>query len=82
MVTRYGDQWDSMDSFSPTITRAATIQLAQLVKCIGCVLYQCSEYLTHETDTYKQWRELEYHLAHSYFVHSPDYDAAEWEMAA
>ena len=81
LVTRYGEAWDRDDSFAPAINRTAAIQLAQLVKCTACVLYQCSEYLTDETATYRQWRELEYHLAYSYFVHSPDYDAAEWEMA-
>lgn len=57
LVTRYGDEWNRDDNFSPTIKRAATINLAQFIQCIGCVLYQCAEYLTHETDTYKQWVE-------------------------
>ena len=82
LVTRYGDQWDRDINFSLTITRAATINLAQFIKCIGCVLYQCAEYLTHETATYKQWRDLEYQLAYSYLEHSPEYDAAAWDMAA
>jgi hypothetical protein len=82
LVTRYGDQWNREDTFSPTITYDATIKLAQLIKCMGCVLYQCAEYLTHETETYKQWRDLEYQLAFSYFARSPEYDAAEWDMAA
>ena len=81
LVTRYGDQWDRDDNFSPTIKHAATINLAQFIKCIGCVLYQCAEYLTDETDTYKQWRDLEYQLAYSYFVRLPEYAAAEWDMA-
>ena len=82
LVTRYGDEWDRDNNFSPTIKRAATINLAQLIKCIGCALYQSAEYLTRETETYKQWRDLEYQLAFSYFVRSPEYDAAEWDMAA
>jgi hypothetical protein len=82
LVTRYGDQWNREDTFSPTITYDATIKLAQLIKCMGCVLYQCAEYLTHETETYKQWHDLEYQLAFSYFANSPEYDEAEWDMAA
>ncbi len=82
LVTRYGDEWDRDDNFSPTIRRAATIKPAQFIKCIGCVLYQCAEYLTDETEMYKQWRDLEYALAYSYYARSPDYDAAEWDMAA
>lgn len=82
LVTRYSDEWDRDDSFSPTIKRDAIINLAQFIKCIGCVLYQCAEYLTHETDTYKHWRDLENQLAFSYFVRSPEYDTAEWGMAA
>jgi hypothetical protein len=82
LVTRYGDEWNREDNFSPTIKRAATINLAQLIKCISCVLYQCAEYLTHETETYKQWHDLEYQLAYSYFIRSSDYDTAEWDMAA
>ena len=82
LVTRYGDQWEREDSFSPTIKRAASINVAQFIKCIGCVLYQCAEYLTHETDTYKKWRDFEYRLAYSYFIRSPEWDAAEWDMAA
>jgi len=75
-------KWDRDDRFSPTINRAATIKLAQVIKSIGCVLYQCSEYLTDETATYKQWRDLEYLLAFSYFARSPEYDTVEWDMAA
>lgn len=82
LVTRYGDAWNRDTKFSLTINRAATINLAQLVKCIGCVLYQCAEYLTDETETYKQWRDLEYRLAYSYLERSPDYDAAKWDMVA
>jgi hypothetical protein len=82
LVTRYGDQWEREDSFSPTIQRAASINLAQFIKCISCVLYQCAEYLTHEMETYKQWRDLEYRLAFSYLERSPDYNVAEWDMAA
>ncbi len=82
LVTRYGDRWDRDESFSPTINRAATINFAQLIKCIGCVLYQCAEYLTHETDTYKQWRDLEYQLAFCYFACTPEYNAAAWDMPA
>jgi hypothetical protein len=80
LVTRYGDAWDREDSFAPTIKRAATINLAQFIQCIACVLYQCSEYLTHETDTYKQWRNLEYQLAYSYFAQSPDYQTTKWDL--
>jgi hypothetical protein len=82
LVTRYGEEWDRDDSFSPTIKRAATINLALFIKCIGCVLYQCAEYLTHETTTFKQWRDLQYQLGYSYFARSPEYDAAAWDMAA
>lgn len=82
LVTRYSDEWDRDDSFSPTIKRDAIINLAQFIKCIGCVLYQCAEYLTHETETYKQWRDLEYQLAYSYFERSPEYDTVLWDMAA
>ena len=82
LVTRYGEQWEREDSFSPTITRAASINLAQFIKCIGCVLYQCAEYLTVETDMYKKWRDLEYQLAYNYFGRLPEYDAAEWDMVA
>lgn len=82
LVTRYGDEWDREDNFSPTIKRAAIINLAQFIKCIGCVLYQCAEYLTHETEIYKQWRDLEYQLAFSCFSRTPEYDTAQWDMAA
>jgi len=82
LVTRYGDVWNREDTFSPTITYEATIKLAQFIKCIGCVLYQCAEDLTHETETYKQWRDLEYQLAFSFFACSPEYVTAEWVMAA
>jgi len=82
LVTRYGDQWDRDTNFSPTIERAATINVAQFIKCIGCVLYQCAEYLADETDTYKQWRDLEYQLSFTYLERSPDYNLAEWDMAA
>jgi hypothetical protein len=82
LVTRYGEKWEREDSFSPTINRAASINLAQLIKCMTCVLYQCAEYLTHETETYKQWRDLEYQLAYRYFARSPEYDTAQWDMAA
>ncbi len=80
LVTRYGDQ-DRDAKFSLTIKRATTINLAQLIKCIGCVQYQCAEYLTDETETYKQWRDLECRLALNYFVGLPDYDAAQWDIA-
>jgi hypothetical protein len=82
LVTRYGDQWEREDSFSPTITHAARIDCAQFMKCIGCILYQCAEYLTDETNTYKQWRDLEYRLDYNYFERSPEYEAAQWDMAA
>jgi hypothetical protein len=82
LVTRYGDVWNREDTFSPTITYEAAIKLAQFIKCIGCVVYQCAEYLTDETETYKQWHDLEYQLAFRYFANSPEYDAAEWDMAA
>ena len=81
LVTRYGDQWEREENFSPVISRAASVNFAQFIKCISCVLYQCHEYLTDETDTYKQWRDLEYRLAYCYFVRSPEYDAAECDMA-
>jgi hypothetical protein len=81
LVTRYGDAWDRDNHFSLTITRAATINVAQLIKCLACVLYQCAEYLTHETETYKQWRDLEHQLAFNYFAGLPAYDAAQWDMA-
>ena len=68
------------DSFAPTIKRAASINLAQFIQCIACVLYQCAEYLTHETETYKQWRDLQYQLAYSYFVNSPDYQTTKWDL--
>jgi hypothetical protein len=80
LVTRYGEPWDREDSFEPTIQRAATINLAQFIHCIACVLYQCSEYLTHETETYKRWHDLEYQLAYSYFVNSPDYQTTKWDL--
>jgi hypothetical protein len=80
LVTRYGDQWDRENNFSPTIQYAATIKLAQFIQCIACVLYQCAEYLTDETDTYKQWRDLEYQLAYSYFAHSPECQATKWDL--
>ena len=81
LVTRYGDQWEREGNFSPTIKRAAIVNFAQFIKCLSCVLYQCHEYLTDETDTYKQWRDLEYRLAYCYFVRLPEYDAAQWDMA-
>jgi hypothetical protein len=80
LVTRYGDDWSRGDSFSPTIRRVTTMNLAQLIECINCVLYQCAEYLTHETDTYKQWLDLQYHLAYSYFANSPEYQTTEWNL--
>ena len=80
LVTRYGDQWDRDDHFAPEIKHDAAINLAQFIQCIACVLYQCSEYLTHETETYKQWRDLEYRLAYSYFAHSPDYQTTKWDL--
>jgi hypothetical protein len=80
LVTRYGDLWDKEDNFSPTIKYADTIQLAQFVQCIGCVLYQCAEYLTDETATYKQWRDLEYQLVYSYFANSPEYQTTKWDL--
>ncbi len=80
LVTRYGDEWDRENSFAPTIKRAASISLAQFIKCISCVLYQCAEYLTHETETYKQWRDLEYQLAYSYFANSPEYQTTKWDL--
>lgn len=82
LVTRYGDQWAKEDNFTPVISHAAIINLAQFVKCIRCVIYQCHEYLTDETDTYKHWRDLAYRLAYSYFECLPEYAAAEWDMAA
>src|SRR5690242_2404714 len=80
LVTRYGDDWNRGDSFSPTIKRATTINLAQFIQCIACVLYQCAEYLTHETDTYKQWLDLQYQLAYSYFTNSSDYQSTKWNL--
>ncbi len=80
LVTRYGDDWDRDDSFAPTIKRAASINLAQFIQCIACVLYQCAEYLTHETETYKQWRDLQYQLAYSYFAQSPEYQTTKWDL--
>ena len=80
LVTRYGERWDREDSFAPTITHTATINLAQFIQCIACVLYQCAEYLTDETETYEQWRDLEYHLAYHYFANSPDYQATKWDL--
>ena len=80
LVTRYGERWDREDHFAPTIIHAATINLAQFIQCIACVLYQCSEYLTDETETYKQWRDLEYRLAYNYFAQSPDYQATKWDL--
>ncbi len=80
LVTRYGDQWDRDNSFSPIIELDAAINLAQFIQCISCVLYQCAEYLTHETDTYKQWLDLEYQLAYSYFAHSPECQATTWDL--
>ena len=80
LVTRYGDEWDRENSFTPTIKRAATINPAQFIECISCVLYQCAEYLTHETETYKQWHDLEYQLAYSYFTNSSDYQSTEWNL--
>jgi hypothetical protein len=80
LVTRYGDQWDSDDSFTPKIKYTASIKLAQFIQCIACVLYQCAEYLTHETDTYKHWHDLEYQLAYSYFAHSPDNLPTKWNL--
>lgn len=82
LVTRYGDQWDRNDDFVPEIKRAAIIDPVQFIKCISCVLYQCSEYLTDETDTYKQWENLKCQLTYSRFVRSPEYDTAQWGMAA
>lgn len=80
LVTRYGDQWNREDSFSPAVNRAAIISLAQFIQCIACVLYQCSEYLTYETDTYKQWRDLQYQLAYSYVTRSPEYQTTKWDL--
>lgn len=80
LVTRYGYKWDREDSFSPAISRAAKINLAQFIHCIACVLYQCSEYLTDETTTYKEWRYLEYQLAYSIFARSPEYRETKWDL--
>ena len=80
LVTRYGDAWNQDDDFKPTITHDATSNLAQFIHCIACVLYQCCEYLTHETETYKQWQELEYKLAYSYFARSPEYQSTKWDL--
>jgi len=80
LVTRYGDAWDREEQFSPTIKYTASINLAQFIKCIACVLYQCSEYLTDETETYKHWRDLEYHLAYYYIAQLPKYQATEWNL--
>src|SRR6266496_3079695 len=80
LVTRYGELWDREVNFSPTIKYAATIHLAQFIQCIACALYQCAEYLTDETATYKQWRDLEYQLAYSYFAHSPACQATKWDL--
>ena len=80
LVTRYGELWDREDSFAPTITHTASINLAQFIQCIACVLYQCAEYLTDETETYKHWRDLEYHLAYHYFAQSSDYQTTKWDL--
>lgn len=80
LVTRYGDVWDRDSSLAPTIQYTASINLAQFIQCIACVLYQCAEYLTDETETYKHWRDLEYQLAYSYFAGSSDYQSTKWGL--
>ena len=80
LVTRYGELWDRDNSFAPTIKRAATINFAQFIQCIACVLYQCAEYLTDETETYKHWRDLEHQLAYNYFARSSDYQSTKWDL--
>lgn len=80
LVTRYGEVWDRENSLAPTIKRAASINLAQFIQCITCVLYQCAEYLTDETETYKHWRDLEHQLAYSYFARSSDYQSTKCDL--
>lgn len=82
LVTRYGEGWDR-DNVSPLeIKRSVAINPVQFIKCIGCVLYQCCEYLTDETETYKKWTALEHRLALSLLMKTPEYDAAQWDLAA
>jgi hypothetical protein len=80
LVTRYGDVWDRGNSLAPTIQYTASINLAQFIQCIACVLYQCAEYLTDETETYKHWRDLEHQLAYNCFAHSSDYQSTKWDL--
>ena len=80
LVTRYGEVWDQEDKFMPEIKGAGIFTLPQLMKFIGCVLYQCGEYLTDETETYKDWTNFKGQLAYTHFVDSSEFDAAKWDM--
>ena len=82
LVTRYGDTWDRNSVLQLEIKEDASIKPAQFIQCIACVLYQCSEYLTDETATYKKWRGLQYELAYSYFERSPECESTKWNMSA
>lgn len=82
LVTRYSDVWERDNHFPLDIKRSAIIDPVQFIKSISCVLYQCSEYLTDETNTYKQWSDLRNRLAYAFVVRSAEYDKAEWDLAA
>ena len=75
---RYEKSTDMIPDFPFEFSLTPTPSPIQMLKSLGCYLYQCSEGNIPRRQLFRALRQAEHDLAYGIVVNLPEYDTADW----